>query len=103
MLEQIINVLVVLPAVSAESSGTMRHLARASCGVRHVPFLEMRSLRVVRLMHVVSEVFAVAGVEVEATAGYRRDMTREREHKAIANPLIFNSPPMKDFTITDGT
>jgi hypothetical protein len=54
-------------------------------------------------MHVVSEVFAVAGVEVEATAGYRRDMTREREHKAIANPLIFNSPPMKDFTITDGT
>ena len=62
-MEQIINVLVVLPIASAESSGTMRQLATASCGVRHVPFLEMRSLSVARSMQVVNEVFAVAGAE----------------------------------------
>jgi hypothetical protein len=58
-----INVLVVLPIASAESSGTMRQLASASCGVRQVPFLEIRSLSVARSMQVVNEVLAVAGVD----------------------------------------
>jgi hypothetical protein len=49
---------------SEESLGARRHFAIASCGVRQVPFLEMRSLSVVRSTHVVSDVTAVAGVDV---------------------------------------
>jgi hypothetical protein len=49
---------------SEESLGARRHFAIASCGVRQLPFLEMRSLSVVRSTHVVSDVTAVAGVEV---------------------------------------
>jgi hypothetical protein len=49
---------------SEESLGARRHFAIASCGVRQVPFLEMRSLSVVRSTHVVSDATAVAGVEV---------------------------------------
>ena len=47
-----------------ESLGARRHFAIASCGVRQVPFFEIRSLNVVRSIHEVSEVTAVAGVGV---------------------------------------
>jgi hypothetical protein len=50
--------------VSEESLGARCHFAIASCGVRQVPFFEIRSLRVTRSTHVVSDVTAVAGVDI---------------------------------------
>lgn len=63
-MEQIFKYFVVAVFESAESLGARRHFAIASCGVRQVPVFEIRSLSVVRSIHVVSEVTAVAGVGV---------------------------------------
>lgn len=63
-MEQMVKYFAVAVFESEESLGARRHFAMASCGVRQVPFLEMRSLSVVRSTHVVSDVTAVAGVDV---------------------------------------
>ena len=63
-MEQIFKYFVVAVFESAESLGARRHFAIASCGVRHVPFFEIRSLNVVRSIHVVNEVTAIEGVGV---------------------------------------
>jgi hypothetical protein len=53
--------LVVLPDANAESTGSRRHLARASGVARQVPVFEMRSVPVCRLTQVTSAGAAVAG------------------------------------------
>jgi hypothetical protein len=63
-LEQIFKYFVVALFAREESLGARRHFAIASFGVRQVPFFEIRSLNVVRSIHEVSEVTAVAGVGV---------------------------------------
>ena len=63
-MEQIFKYFVVALFAREESLGARRHFAIASCGVRQVPFFEIRSLNVVRSIHEVSEVTAVAGVGV---------------------------------------
>lgn len=63
-MEQIFKYFVVALFAREESLGARRHFAIASCGVRQVPFFEIRSLNVVRSIHVVNEVTAVAGVGV---------------------------------------
>ena len=63
-MEQIFKYFVVALFAREESLGARRHFAIASCGVRHVPVFEIRSLNVVRSIQVVNEVTAVAGVGV---------------------------------------
>ena len=53
-MEQIVKYFVFTLFESEESLGARCHFAIASCGVRQVPFLEMRSLSVARFTHVVN-------------------------------------------------
>ena len=65
-MEQMVRDLVVLPDANAESTGSRRHLARASVVVRQVPVFEMRSLPLARSTQVIT-CAAVAGVDERAT------------------------------------
>jgi hypothetical protein len=63
-LEQTFRYLRDLSLERAESLEARRHLATASCEVRQVPDLEIRSFSVFRSTHVVSGEVALAGVDV---------------------------------------
>jgi hypothetical protein len=62
-LEQTLRYLTDLSPERAESLEARRHLATASCEVRQLPDLDMRSLSVFRSTHVVSGEVALAGVD----------------------------------------
>ena len=68
----------MLPDANAESTGTRRHLARASEVARQVPVFEMRSVPVCRLTQVTSAGAAVAGENETGARIERRRTAIER-------------------------
>lgn len=81
-MEQIFKYFVVALFAREESLGARRHFAIASCGVRQVPFFEIRSFLVSIFMHVVSEdgvlAVAVAVDIIEITKAKTRTLALSR-------------------------